>query len=141
MLEIQLANQAEDILNFADVSLDILLYVNGQQRYRFDAGETNRFGQLSVGYEQLELKRAENQKFALMDYNTPLMSCDEKISIVVPSMADLRARFEAVEKWFPADAVQLSMRLKRSNNDKVAAAQQSIAPKRSGTTSVILRCS
>ena len=121
VLDIQLVDMHGNPLAMPDISVDVVLYSGGQERYRFDAGATDAQGCISTSHDMLERTRKENQAFALMDYNTKLEDCEDTIGLAVPTLDQLRERLAAVRKWFPENEPKLSERVKDSKNGNVAA--------------------
>ncbi len=70
VLEIQLSDSEDRPIPVADVSIDVVFLCGGRERYRFDGGMTDQEGHLRASYDLFESTRRENQKVALMDYNT-----------------------------------------------------------------------
>ncbi len=140
-LRIQTANSDHRPIALGGLIIDVLLYVRGVERYRFDAGETNDNGVLVVTYDKLEAIRRENQKFALMDYNTGLDDCDDTIVVSVPSLADLGFRLQSLEKWFPDEAPRMRQRLSTSSNKEVLPTTCRVSIPDAGDHAVELVCS
>jgi hypothetical protein len=121
MLDIQLVGTNGAKLKLRNVSLDIVFFCDGKERYRFDAGVTNWLGRCRTNYAALDGERKENQRIFLMDYNTKLEDCDEVVAIHMPSTDELRTRLEAVRNYFPTNIESVSRRFARSNNGRVHA--------------------
>jgi hypothetical protein len=119
VLEIQLSDSDDRPVPVADVSIDVVVLCGGRERYRFDGGMTDREGHLRASYDMFESTRRENQKVALMDYNTALDDCDPAVVIHVPGMAELRQRQKAVNTWSSDNASSISERVEKSNNGRV----------------------
>lgn len=120
MLDVQLVDAQGKPVAMPNVSIDVVLYRGGKERYRFDVGATDAQGRISTSYDALERTRKENQAFALMDYNTKLEDCDDTIELTVPTLDQLGERLAAVRKWFPEKEPMLSERIKNSKNGSVA---------------------
>ena len=118
-LEIQLNDAHHVPLAVPHVFIEVVFLQGGRERYRFDAGETDGSGHLSVSYDHFENIRKDNQSFALMDYNTELEACDSIIIVRVPALEELHQRLVALSKWFPEEARTMDGRLKVSNNGGV----------------------
>jgi hypothetical protein len=140
VLKVQLVNRMGKHIRIARVSVDVVFYVQGNERYRFDAGRTGSSGVCVAAYRMFESGRVKNQKLLLMDYNTRLEDCDPEVLIHVPPLSELKARYNAVKKWFPASAPQRWLRLRTSNNARIVA--EDVRAKLSGrsTTSVQIAC-
>lgn len=121
VLDVQLVDVQGKPLAMPNVSIDVVLYINGRERYRFDAGDTDVQGRISTSYDTLERARKKNQEFALMDYNTKLEDCDDTVGLAFPTLGELRDRLVAARKWFPETEPKLSERVKNSKNGNVAA--------------------
>jgi hypothetical protein len=114
--EVELVDTDGKALPVANVSVDVVLYTGGLERYRFDAGTTDSRGHLSTSFDALELKRQHNRQFAVMDFNTALTECDDTIGLAVPTFEQLGERLEAVQRWFPEYVPALEARVKSSGN-------------------------
>lgn len=121
VLDVQLVDVQGLPLAMPNVSIDVVLYCSGNERYRFDAGATDAQGRISTSYDMLERTRKQNQAFAVMDYNTKLEGCDDTVELAVPTLDQLRERLAAVRKWFLENEPKLSDRVKNSKNGSVAA--------------------
>lgn len=139
-LRVQAVDSNHRPIALGGLIVDVLLFVRGVERYRFDAGETDAGGVLIVAYEKLEALRRENQKFALMDYNTRLDECDDTIAVSVASVANLVARLESIEKWFPDDAPRMRQRLSRSSNKEVLPTTCHVSLSDAGEHAIELAC-
>jgi hypothetical protein len=120
-LEIQLVSENGRAMNIDCVSVETVLFTNGRERYRFDAGATDSSGKLSVPYSRLEEIRKENQAFALMDYNTALDECDDEVLVHVPDTEALEKKLTALRRWFPDKAADLQETVEHSNNHAIDA--------------------
>lgn len=114
--EIELIDTDGKPLRMANLSVDVLLYVNGRQRYRFDAGSTDLEGHLSSSYEALERTVGEGRALFAKEYDTPIGQCDETLGFAVPTFAQLGERVESARRWFPDDVPALEARVKKSAN-------------------------
>lgn len=121
ILDIQLSSGHGVPLAISNVIIEVAFLQGGRERYRFDAGETDVDGNLSVSYDRFENIRKDNQSFALMDYNTKLEECDPILVVRVPTMAELHQRLDALNKWFPDRAPAIAERIKSANNGRVEA--------------------
>lgn len=84
----------------AGVFVEIDCFTKGRFRYAFRLpSSTNELGQLHFTFEDLENERMANSKECLMDYNTPLSTCDDRIRIRIPTMETLRASFDVATRW------------------------------------------
>jgi hypothetical protein len=119
ILDIQLSGGHGEPLAIPHVIVEVMFLQGGRERYRFDAGETDVGGHLSVSYDRFENIRKDNQSFALMDYNTRLEECDPILVVRVPTMAELSQRLDALNKWFPDQAPAMAERIKSANNGRV----------------------
>ena len=91
----------------------------GRERYRLDAGKTDVHGHITAPYDLFDSIRRDNQSFALMDYNTKLEDCDSVVLVYAPTVNELGQRLNALKKWFPDRASEMSERLRLSNNGRV----------------------
>lgn len=139
-LRIQMADPSHRPLPLGGVILDLRFFVRGTERYRFDAGETNAEGSLVVKYDDMDAIRKENQKFALMDYNTKIDECDDSIVICAPSESELEARLKAFEKWYPDSAYQLQARIAGSVNKVISVEAVTVSVHDAGEHPVELIC-
>jgi hypothetical protein len=115
-VEIQTTDANGVPVGLANVSIDVVLFCGGVERYRFDAGVTDANGRLTTSYQQLEDSRTANQSFALMDYNTRLDECDNTVAIVVPSVEELCKRLASIQTWFPEKQDAFMARVAESKN-------------------------
>jgi len=99
-LIIQLVDEMGKPFRLADIYIDLSFFLQGQYRYGFRFGPTNRQGELHITYQDVETKRAIEAKIFLMDYNTPLDDCDDLVRISIPSMDKLKEAYEWNTKWF-----------------------------------------
>jgi len=137
-LEIQLNDAHHVPLAVPHVFIEVVFLQGGRERYRFDAGETDGSGHLSVSYDHFKNIRKDNQSFALMDYNTQLEACDSTIIVRVPALEELHQRLVALSKWFPEEARVMDGRLKVSNNGGVEAGDARVLIVDNGITRVDL---
>lgn len=115
-LELQTVDPGHHPIALGGLIIEVLLFVNGKNRYQFDVGETAASGSLIVTFDKLDAIRRNHQNFALMDYNATLDSCDDVIDIVAPTERELRKELESVERWFPENAPELRKRIDASAN-------------------------
>lgn len=113
--DVELVDTDGHPLPLPNLSVDVLIYVGGNPRYRFEAGTTDRYGHLHTSFEALELQRQHNQQFT-SDFNTRLTECDDTIGLAIPSFAELGERLERTQECFPEYAPVLEARVKRSGN-------------------------
>lgn len=120
VLDVQLVDAQGKPLAMSNVSIDVVLYCSGNERYRFDIGTTDTQGHISTSYEALDQTRMKNQAFALMDYNTKLEECDDTVGLAVPTLDQLHERLAAARKWFPKSESMHLDRVKSSKNGSIA---------------------
>ncbi|HVV33183.1 MAG TPA: hypothetical protein VHC73_08160 [Vitreimonas sp.] len=123
-LEIALVDASGRAVELERVALDVVLFTDGRERYRFDAGDTKAGGVCSTNFQALEQNRRENQAFFLMDYNTSLAECDAIVGVSVVTPEEFERRLAAVTKWFPDNAPALRRRIADSTNAAVRADDQ-----------------
>jgi hypothetical protein len=140
-LRIQTVDSDHRAIALGGLIIDVMFFVRGVERYRFDAGETDASGVLVITYEKLEALRREKQKFALMDYNTRLEECDDTIAVNVASAANLAARLEAIEKWYPDDAPRMRQRISGSSNKRVLPTTRRVSAPDGEEHAIELECS
>jgi len=119
VLEIQLKASDHEPQLISNVSIDVVFFCGGRERYRFDAGTTDAEGCITGSYDLFEAIRKENQSVALMDYNTKLEDCDSVVVVRAPTLEELGQRLDALKKWFPDRVSAMSEKIRRSNNGKV----------------------
>jgi hypothetical protein len=139
-LRIQVVDSNLRPLSLGGVIVNVLFFVRGTERYRFDAGETAADGSLVVTYDGMEAIRQENQKSALMDYNTRLDDCDDAIVVGAASKSELDARLKSLEKWFLDDAAQLRQRIAAATNNSISATAATVCVHDAGERNVQLIC-
>ena len=125
-VRVQLVEESGRQIALSNVLLDVIFYVSGIRRYTFPAGATDPAGVCIIEMAQIKQKLIENQKTFLMDYNTPLSSCDSAIGIVAPSAEELSRRVSAAKKWFPEEADLIVSQVAISNNNKITSVEQKI---------------
>jgi hypothetical protein len=126
VLDIQLVDEAHQALRLGRVSIDVIFFLKGRERYRFDAGCTNDDGKLMAPYRLFEDVRKDNQAFALMDYNTKIEECDADVIVRAPEIDELQQRLTALTKWFPDRALSMLEVLKVTNNGRIQAAEKRV---------------
>ena len=117
-ISVQLTDAQGEAIQIAHILIDAILYIEDRVRYRFQAGETDAQGRFRLTFRSLEQERIKNQAFQIMDYNTPLQSCNSQICLVVPEADELAARREGIQQWFPEDLIALKQ-LEESQNWRV----------------------
>ena len=137
-LEIQLIDESGKPVALGNVSIEVVLFANQRERYRFDVGTSGPDGGLSVPFARLDSIRKDNQSIALMDYNTKLEECDDEILVRIPPLDELRKRLDAAQKWFPAQSDRLKDTIATSNNDAVIPVDQRFALLPEGWTKISL---
>jgi hypothetical protein len=120
-ISVQLADPQGAAIELANVVVDAVLYIEDRVRYRFQAGETDAQGRCRLTFSRLEHERTKNRAVQIMDYNTPLQSCNSLISLIVPPADELASRREAIQKWFPENLASLKQ-LEESQNGHVRCA-------------------
>jgi hypothetical protein len=140
LLDIQLADETHQALRLGRVSIDVIFFVKGRERYRFDAGYTNDDGRLVAPYRLFEGIRKDNQSFALMDYNTTLEECDPDVIVRVPGIDELQRRLTALTKWFPDRAQSMLEIVNSTNNARVLATQRRVTLVEEAPTRVEITC-
>lgn len=139
-LDIFLNGGAGANVTTSNVEVDVTFFCSGRERYNFTAGMTDVHGRISASYDHFESIRRENQRYALMDYNTKLEDCDSEIVIRVPSGAELEQRVEALQQWYPDRAKVMQERLRILRNGAVRATDVKVSLAISGATSVTIAC-
>jgi hypothetical protein len=99
-IEVQLIDGTGQRFRIGNVVLTIHFFTSGNLRYGFAIGRTDNDGHLSVSYNDIERLRRRNAHENLMDYNTPLGSCDPKICVVILSDLQLREQFDKAVRFY-----------------------------------------
>jgi hypothetical protein len=120
---VELVDQMDKTLNISKVFVDIELYTKGQYRYGFRLNPTDQQGKLRIDYEMVEAKRKEAAGVFLMDYNTPLTDCDNRVKIYLPTAETLRKAIEGIGQWFGGKVPDYAKAWMTANNAKVRAAE------------------
>ena len=100
---VQLVDQSGHPIGIADVLIDITIFIRNHTRYRFNLGSTDESGQLKFSSEDIERFRLRGQESAVMDYNTSLSECDQRVLLTVPDESERIERLQALQKWFPEE--------------------------------------
>lgn len=108
-------------LQMSGIYVDVELYTHGNYRYGFRMGATNEQGELKIDYAMVEAKRAESAAVFLMDYNTPLEACDERVKISIPSEQILKKAYDGIGAWFGGVTPEYAKGWLTANNSKVKA--------------------
>jgi len=140
ILEIRLTGGAGTDVAIEHIEVDVRFFCGGRERYRFTAGTTDVHGRIAASYDHFENIRLENQRYALMDYNTKLEDCDSEVVISVPTGAELEQRVEALQQWYPDRAKEVQERLQNSRNGTVRATDVKVSLSSSGATSATIAC-
>jgi hypothetical protein len=138
VLEIQLQDSKQRPILMAEVSLDVVFFCEGRERYRFDAGKTDAQGHVTASYDLFESIRKDNQSFAVMDYNTRLEVCDPVVVVRAPTLDELNQRLTAVKTWFPDRVPALAERYGLSNNGRLRVEEVRVSVKNDAVTLVSL---
>jgi hypothetical protein len=138
ILEIQLQDSKHGPILMSDVSVDVVFFCGGRERYRFDAGTTDAQGHVMAPYELFETIRKDNQSFAVMDYNTRLEDCDPVVVVRAPTLDELSQRLNAVKTWFPDRVSALAERLRLSNNGRLRVEEVRVSVENEAATRVTL---
>lgn len=99
-IHIQLLDETGAPLPAENIIVHIEFFTNGNYRYGFEAGRTDKKGRLVVSYDELEHRRLSLSSEFLMDYNTKLDECDPIIKIVILSEEELRSRQRKVLRFY-----------------------------------------
>jgi hypothetical protein len=83
-----------------NIMVEIEFFTNGNYRYGFGIGRTDRNGRLVASYDDLENHRLLLSGKYLMDYNTKLEDCDPIANVIVPSEEELRSRQQKVLRFY-----------------------------------------
>jgi hypothetical protein len=120
-LQLQLVDKEKNPIHLSQVFLDIDLYIHGNYRFGFRLGSTNDQGRYHVDYALVEAKRAEAAKIFLMDYNTPLAGCDDRVKISVPTPEILKKAYDGIGQWFEGRVPDYADGWITANNAKIKA--------------------
>ena len=135
-LNVRLMRPDGDPLPIAGVLIDIRFYVEGRFRYQFILGRSDADGVCRASFREIERKLEENRQFFLMDYNTPLASCDSEVGIFAPS-GDQIDEWESGrgELWPDTPSPYLGV-----SNHRVRCSEQKFEVQRDGSNTVDLVC-
>jgi len=97
---VQLVDETGAPLPAENIMVQIEFFTNGNYRYGFEAGRTDRKGRLVVTYDDLDKRRAALSRENLMDYNTRLEECDTTAKIVILSDDELRSRQQKALQFY-----------------------------------------
>jgi hypothetical protein len=120
-LQLQLVDKEKNPIHLSKVFLDIDLYTHGNYRYGFRLGSTNDQGRFHLNYGLVEAKRAEAAKIFLMDYNTLLADCDDRVKISVPTPEILKKAYDGIGQWFGGRVPDYAEGWSTANNAKIKA--------------------
>ena len=113
-------------LLLADIYIDLSFFIQGQYRYGFRFGPTDRQGKLRITYRDVEAERTQAAKLFLMDYNTPLDDCDDCLKVKIPSADELKEAYEWKTKWFADEASEDAKGWLNAANAKIKANETSV---------------
>jgi hypothetical protein len=102
-LKVQLTDQHGNPITVANVMIEVHLFCNERFCYAFNGGRTNKDGNLTVTYDDLEGQRKTNGLLFLMDYNTKLEDCDSKMGLRILTQAELLLRRKNALNQFGQD--------------------------------------
>ena len=137
--DIQIADRAGNPIAKGGIVVDVVLFFRHKVRYRFAFGTTNEFGLVKIDSDLVEKIRLSNQKFNLMDYNTPLADCDATLEFVVPTSIELEQRIEAARRWFPEDEAFIRS-ISESRNNEMACGSLKVDLVEYAGARLFLRC-
>ena len=120
---VQLVDENGKQVQMGSVYVHLYLYTLGDFRYCFDFGPTDTLGNLRITFEEVEGKRIEAGKTSLMDYNTPLGECDNRVCIKVPSKKNLQDAYEAATSWNQGIPPEFAKPWLTANNMKIKASE------------------
>jgi hypothetical protein len=135
-LILQLRDELGNPLLLAGIYFDLLFFIQGQDCYGFRFGPTDGQGELRITYRDVETKRALEAKFYLMDYNTPLDDCDDRLKIQIPSADKLRKAYEWQAKWLDGGASPEAEGWLKSANPKLGGKE--VAAELNGDETVVI---
>lgn len=107
-LTVQLTDQHGNPITVANVMIEVHLFCNESFCYAFNAGRTNKDGNLTVTYDDFEGQRKTNGLLFLMDYNTRLEDCDPKMGLKILTQAELLLRRKNALAQFGQDPIWVS---------------------------------
>ena len=99
-IDVQLLDGTRSALAVANVLINIYFFTKGNFRYAFGLGSSDANGHLSASYSDIESSRQRHAKFWIMDYNTKLDDCDQRVKIFIPSEQYLLEAHEKVLRNF-----------------------------------------
>ena len=99
-LGIQLVSNDGAHLQIGNVLVELHFFAGGQYRFGFKIGRTNSAGALTISYDDVEKIRTERAAESLMDYNSKLEDCDNRIQVVIPSEVILRGQLATVQRIY-----------------------------------------
>jgi hypothetical protein len=139
-LIIHFVDEREEPLRLANIYIDLLFYVGGRYCYGFRFGPSNTEGELHIAYQDVENARVREAKFNLMDYNTPIVKCDDRLKIKIPSAEELKEAYEWQVKSLTDGASTEAKNWLDSANSKIKCNDTFIEVKEKATN-VSIQCS
>ncbi len=98
-INVRLIAQSGEPLQVPNAFVRVQLFTNGQFRYSFTCGPTDGQGRLDITFAELEQQRIASATESLMDYNTKLELCDDRVKLSLPSKAELDAASQIATRW------------------------------------------
>lgn len=98
-IEIQMVDSCGQPLRLSNVYVELSFYTHGNYRYSFLFGPTDNKGAMRIEYQDVERERMSSVKECVMDYNTTLDACDNRVKFNVPSSEQLRKSFDVATRW------------------------------------------
>jgi len=138
-LRLEFEDESGRHLPLVNIFVNISFSVNERFCYAFRFGPSDEHGQLLITYENVEAKRLLAAKANLMDYNTPLSSCDERIQIEVPTGKELREAYEWQARWFSESTPREDIGWLDAANAKISA-NPMVVELQLGETLAVIHC-
>ena len=98
-LIIQLVTNDGEQLRLSRVVPQVRFFTNGHYRYGFLLPGTDADGRVVVNFGDIEARRAADALESLMDYNTPLQTCDDVIEVRVQKGHEMEDSFKVASRW------------------------------------------
>lgn len=105
------------------VLLVIALFWRGRKRYQFLLPPSDARGEVQISYAEIESMRRAEAAVYLMDYNTPLESCDDRFSLTMPSGSQLQQMQAVLKQQDRAEAHALVRQMTASSNHQYTASE------------------
>jgi len=82
-LEVAFVSSTSDVHGYSDILVSVEIWHNGRYYFGTNMNLTDDNGKAAISRESIESSFALNQQTFLMDYKTPLSSCDPQVVLSV----------------------------------------------------------